>query len=142
MVHQLLGQGPILFSTSSLGRVKRDRPAEGRALPQLGVNLDNRVEEHAFQAPLHLVEYDLADLVAPVIHRHQYLVGQPGIRLLSHLLNQLHEVTQRVRRVVITLDRDNQQVSRRQSVKRERSKGWRTVDLTSEVFPSSASSTA
>jgi hypothetical protein len=74
MIYQLFGQRAVLLSTASVGRVKRDGLTKGWALPQLCIYLDNGLEEKPAQLALHPSQYESADPVALVVHRHQNLV--------------------------------------------------------------------
>ncbi len=92
--------------------MKRDRLTKGWTLPQLCIYPDNGFEENPAQLALHLSQYESADPVALVVHRHQHTVDQPWVGSLLHQFDQSHNRSQRARRVVLTPDRNDEQVGR------------------------------
>ena len=103
MVKQLLSQRAVLLSSTGIGSIKRDRLSKRWALPQLGIDFYDGLEDDVIELTLHLRQRYPTDLVSPVKHCHQHTELQLWIDFLLHMLNKFHVADERVSSTKFTI---------------------------------------
>src|SRR3712207_717316 len=125
----LLGYCLVCLGPCAPGGVERDRQTEAGRLAQAHVPGYDRLEHPLTEEGSHLFGYLMGQVGARVEHGEQDPADlEPGVELLPHHPDALHELRQALEGVVLALYRYEDLVRGAESVEREQVQGRRTVE--------------